>query len=101
MCTIVSNFYSMSEEEEDADDTADSLDIKPPQASVIHHHKPSSSRSSSSKRDKHSERDSGRREHVSSFISNATIAVEEKVFLICGISSPALSHFLCSAPPTA
>ncbi|PSN37759.1 hypothetical protein C0J52_13190 [Blattella germanica] len=56
--------FSMSEEEEDADDTADSLDIKPPQASVVHHHKTSSSRSSSNKRDKHSERDSGRREHM-------------------------------------
>jgi hypothetical protein len=52
-------------EEEDADDTADSLDIKPPQASVIHHHKTSSSRSSSNKRDKHSDRETGRREHVS------------------------------------
>ncbi|XP_023723749.1 cyclin-dependent kinase 11B isoform X3 [Cryptotermes secundus] len=56
--------FSISEEEEDADDTADSLDIKPPQASVIHHHKSSSSRSGSSKRDKHSDRDSGRREHI-------------------------------------
>ena len=52
-------------DEEDADDTADSLDIKPPQASVIHHHKTSSSRSGSNKRDKHSDRESGRREHVS------------------------------------
>lgn len=56
--------FSISEEEEDADDTADSLDIKPPQASVIHHRKSSSSRSNSSKRDKHSDRDSGRREHI-------------------------------------
>ncbi|XP_069678862.1 cyclin-dependent kinase 11B-like isoform X2 [Periplaneta americana] len=56
--------FSMSEEEEDADDTADSLDIKPPQASVVHHHKTSSSRSSSNKRDKHSDRDNNRREHI-------------------------------------
>lgn len=63
--------------EEDADDTADSLDIKPPQASVIHHHKSSSSRSSSNKRDKHADRESGRREHVS--ISNDGIIVERLV----------------------
>ncbi|XP_049859113.1 cyclin-dependent kinase 11B isoform X7 [Schistocerca gregaria] len=54
--------FTMSEEE--ADDTADSLDIKPPQAAILHHHhhKSSSRSGGSSKRDKHSE--SGRRDHV-------------------------------------
>ncbi|KAK7867040.1 hypothetical protein R5R35_005681 [Gryllus longicercus] len=54
--------YGISDE--DAEDTADSLDIKPPQATVLHHHKSSRS-SSGSKREKHSERSSsGRREHI-------------------------------------
>ncbi|XP_049956595.1 cyclin-dependent kinase 11B isoform X6 [Schistocerca serialis cubense] len=54
--------FTMSEEE--ADDTADSLDIKPPQAAILHHHhhKSSSRSGGSTKRDKHSE--SGRRDHV-------------------------------------
>ncbi|XP_066997809.2 cyclin-dependent kinase 11B isoform X2 [Anabrus simplex] len=56
------NSFTISEEE--ADDTADSLDIKPPQAAIIHHHK-SSSRNVGSKRDKHLDRESSsRREHV-------------------------------------
>ncbi|XP_049807926.1 cyclin-dependent kinase 11B [Schistocerca nitens] len=54
--------FTMSEEE--ADDTADSLDIKPPQAAILHHHhhKSSSRSGGSTKRDKHSE--SGRRDRV-------------------------------------
>lgn len=57
--------------DEDAEDTADSLDIKPPQATVLHHHHhKSSSRSGGSKRDKHSD---SRREHVSSFLIESLI----------------------------
>lgn len=53
------NFYILlnSFSEEEGADTADSLDIKPPQA-VIRHHKSNSSR----RRDKHSERRDRREE---------------------------------------
>nr|CAD7394107.1 unnamed protein product [Timema cristinae] len=50
--------------DQEAEDTADSLDIKPPQAAVAHHHK-SSSRIKRD-RDKHLERDQLRREHAHS-----------------------------------